>query len=91
MAVQNLCEAKEEDFPKTSQCFKDEGTKIFNEKAVPPPMDCVSRALSKCNKRNLGHWKEHFMMDMMADPNVHKDLNAFVIGNDFFKNGCTGQ
>ena len=87
----NLCEAKEEDFPNTSACAKAEGEKVFKEKGTPPPMGCVSKALAKCNDKDLGSWKDHFLTEMKGDPKVHEGFNAWVIGNDFFKNGCTGK
>lgn len=87
----NLCKATDKDFPKTSDCIKEKGTAVFKARATPPPMDCVNKALKKCNEKDLGKWKKHFLVDMKGDPNVHKGLNAWVLTNDFFKTKCTGK
>lgn len=89
--IQDLCKSTEKDFPKTQKCVEDKGTAVFKERATPPPMDCVSKALKKCNKKDLGEYKDHFMVKMRADPNVHKGKNAWVMTNSYFKNGCTGK
>ena len=88
---QDLCKARKEDFPKTGDCFSEEGTKIMNERGSPPPMRCVNRALKKCNTKDMGKWDKHFMDDMKKNPNVHKGKNAWTIENSFFKKGCTGE
>jgi len=87
----DLCKAKDGDFPKTSKCIKDKATKLFQEKAMPPPMDCLQKGLSKCTKAHMGKWRKHFFIDMKKDYNIHKGLNLWVIGSKFFKTKCTGQ
>jgi hypothetical protein len=89
--IQNLCKATDKEFPKTSACVKGEAMEVFKKRATPPPMDCVSKALKKCNSKDLGKWKKHFLVEMKGDPNVHKGVNLWVIANDFFKNKCTGK
>lgn len=87
----NLCTAGDHDFDKTSECVKAEAMKIFKERATPPPMDCVSKAMKKCNSKDMGEWKQHFFVDMKGDPKMHEGNNMWVITNDFFKNGCSGK
>ena len=89
--IEDLCKAGEKDFPKTQKCVTDKGTAVFKERATPPPMDCVSKALKKCNHKDLGEYTDHFMVKMRNDPNVHKGKNMWVIGNEYFKTGCTGK
>jgi len=88
---QNLCQSRKEDFPKTNDCIQAKADEIMKKKGSPPPMQCVNRALKKCNSKDMGKWDKHFMDDMRKNCNVHKGVNGWCIGESFFKKGCTGE